>query len=477
MTSRILQVCLLFVALLIFGATSSVLAPAAGAQYVSFTLAGGQQSHHTNASWGTMDLWLPMSASSPCSESTGVALTTTILSNCTFGGTFTTSNFGETNGSGNPVSGSGLYVSGIPFVTGSDTNGYTPLSISYAVLGGITSTTWDFGIYSDSSSTPSSLLCHVGTSTITPVSNFNTISLVGKSCPTLSASTRYWIGLITASNTAQFSSDTGSCPGTTLKTTFSNSTIASALLPSTFPANTPDTNDCYGYYSTLNGNTPSMSYTVSSTCCSTFTTAASVDGLGGSVTVAGTPYLASTATQSEQMGNGTGFVYFTTNNTLQTITNSPIQTIVSNGFITFGAANAGGLGTTFDLINFFDNGSSPNGFVVLGFNNGNFGACGYCAYIESDPGGSTTYSPGIAVTPGSTYQFSLLDDEVGGTAKLTLYTPGTCSVVGSATVAQLTGNNIVNWRVGNAENGTSSGNTTFQNLMLDWTNHTYPNCP
>src|ERR1700689_3269210 len=46
MNRRILHVCLLFVALLIFGATSSVLAPGAQAQFVSFTQAA---QHHGGA--------------------------------------------------------------------------------------------------------------------------------------------------------------------------------------------------------------------------------------------------------------------------------------------------------------------------------------------------------------------------------------------------------------------------------------------
>src|ERR1700733_4400346 len=46
MNRRILDVCLLFVALLIFGATSSILAPGAQAQFVSFTQAS---QHHGSA--------------------------------------------------------------------------------------------------------------------------------------------------------------------------------------------------------------------------------------------------------------------------------------------------------------------------------------------------------------------------------------------------------------------------------------------
>src|ERR1700733_3825556 len=46
MNRRILDVCLLFVALLIFGATSSILAPGAQAQFVSFTQAA---QHHGSA--------------------------------------------------------------------------------------------------------------------------------------------------------------------------------------------------------------------------------------------------------------------------------------------------------------------------------------------------------------------------------------------------------------------------------------------
>lgn len=454
----------------------AVLCPCLNAQYEPATLSA-QQHGIVSSGWGPMDLWLPMSASAPCSQTTGTALTITILGNCTIGGTFSSNNFGNTIAGNSSFTPGQFFPVATPFETGTDSNGYTPLSLLYFPPNSV-STTLDIGLYTNSASAPGTLLCHIGnTSVTTSANNYNTYAVTSDSCPTLTASTVYWIAWVSASATLQVAYNSGTCPGTSLHSVFTSAGYGSAVLPSSFGASTADT-ACYSYYIAANGNTPSMTYVVPGGCCSTFTTAASTTALGGSVTVTGITYPSSTATQSEQMANGTADIYFTTNSQLLTIKAAPIQTITSNGYITFGAANSGGLGTTFDLVNFFDNGTSPNGFAVLGFNNGNFGACGYCAYVEANPGGTTTFSTGIPVTPGSTYQFTFLMDEVGGVAKLALYTPGTCTQVGSTvTVAQITGNNIVNWRVGNAETGTSTGNTTFQNLMLDWTNHAFPNCP
>ena len=126
-----------------------------------------------------------------------------------------------------------------------------------------------------------------------------------------------------------------------------------------------------------------------------------------------------------------------------------------------------------------DTGSSPAGFVVMQLDNGNCGGVAdYGMDLEANPGGTSTHSPCITVTPGITYQYSMLVDEIGGTAKLNIYIAGTCTQVGStATVSQITGNNIAFWRYGNAEAGTATGSNVFQNSMVDWTSHTFPNCP
>jgi trimeric autotransporter adhesin len=134
-------------------------------------------------------------------------------------------------------------------VTGSDANGYTPASIQYWV-GNPTSTSFDFGIYADSSGSPGSLLCHTGTQTLTPVAGWNNISLSGAGCATLSANTRYWLGYITGSNTIQQGIVTGNCPGTSLVSVYASSPVASALLPNPIGAKTA-TPSCYSMYLVL----------------------------------------------------------------------------------------------------------------------------------------------------------------------------------------------------------------------------------
>jgi hypothetical protein len=136
-----------------------------------------------------------------------------------------------------------------PCVTGSDANGYTPNSIQYWV-GNPTSTSFDLGIYADSSGSPASLLCHTGTTTLTPVAGWNNISLSGKGCATLSANTRYWMGYITGSNTIQQGIVSGNCPGTSLVSVYASSPVGSALLPNPFGAKTA-TPSCYSMYLVL----------------------------------------------------------------------------------------------------------------------------------------------------------------------------------------------------------------------------------
>jgi len=135
---------------------------------------------------------------------------------------------------------------GTPCVTGSDANGYTPTSIQYWV-GSPSSASFDLGIYADSSGSPGSLLCHTGTTTVTPNAGWNNISLSGKSCPTLSPNTRYWMGYITSSNSIQQGIVSGTCPGTSLVSVYTNSQLGSAVLPSPFGA-TAGTPSCYSIY-------------------------------------------------------------------------------------------------------------------------------------------------------------------------------------------------------------------------------------
>jgi len=137
-----------------------------------------------------------------------------------------------------------------PCVTGSNSNGYTPASVQHWV-GSPTSTSFDLGIYADSSGSPGSLLCHTGTTALTPTAGWNSISLSGKGCPTLSANTRYWIGYITGSNTILQGIVNGPCPGTSLNSVYTNSMQGSAVLPNPFGA-TVGTPFCLSKFLALN---------------------------------------------------------------------------------------------------------------------------------------------------------------------------------------------------------------------------------
>src|SRR5262249_20748103 len=137
-----------------------------------------------------------------------------------------------------------------PCVTGSDANGYIAASFQYWV-GNPASTSFDLGIYADSAGSPGSLLCHTGTTTLAPAAGWNGFSLAGKGCPTLSANTRYWMGYITGSNTVQQGIVSGTCPGTSLVSVYTNSMLGGTALPSPFgtAAGTPS---CYSMYLVLN---------------------------------------------------------------------------------------------------------------------------------------------------------------------------------------------------------------------------------
>ncbi len=152
-------------------------------------------------------------------------------------------------------SGDALGELATPCVTGSNTGGYTVSTISYWV-GSPTSTSFDLGVYGNSSGSPSLLLCSASTGTITPSSGWNSINLTG--CPTLSANTTYWIGYVTGSNQIEQGLVTGNCPGTNSVSTWTNALLSGVSLPSAFPANTPDAyNKCYSLYMTLTSATGS----------------------------------------------------------------------------------------------------------------------------------------------------------------------------------------------------------------------------
>ena len=196
-------------------------------------------------SWSGTSIAVPV----PAGATTGNVVVTVggVASN---GVSFTvTSICGETGQSGIDAS-NGNWAFETPCVTGSDAKGYTPGSIQYWV-GNPTSATFDLGIYADNAGSPGSLLCHTGTTAITPASGWNSISLSGKGCPILSASTRYWIGYIVSSDGIQQGIVGGVCPGTALNSGYASLQQGSPVLPNPFGA-TSGTPSCYSMYLVLN---------------------------------------------------------------------------------------------------------------------------------------------------------------------------------------------------------------------------------
>ncbi|MGA7107648.1 MAG: choice-of-anchor D domain-containing protein, partial [Terracidiphilus sp.] len=85
--------------------------------------------------------------------------------------------------------------------------------------------------------------------TITPSSGWNSVNI--SNCPTLSASTTYWIGYLTGSNAISQGTVSGVCPGSSYHSTWANAQLSGASLANPFPANTQGST-CYSLYMTLN---------------------------------------------------------------------------------------------------------------------------------------------------------------------------------------------------------------------------------
>jgi len=233
------------------------------------------------------------------------------------------------------------------------------------------------------------------------------------------------------------------------------------------------------------GSVPSMSSwtlvdgfgnTVNST--PDFRVAPSVGTMGGPITVNGVTYPDGTATRSLALNNSVSYTYVTTYSIP-----SGKQQVVANGFITFGWADLGFSAGYMDLVILGD--SSPQGgYVVLQFNNGftnGTGSLCYCVHIETvGVIGFMGRSANIEIVPLHRYSFSLLFDEINGLAQLAIFDPSdNFKQVGSTvTQPQNKGYKFSSFRFGNAEAGKSSGTTAyFEDLMLDWTHHIFPNTP
>ena len=185
-------------------------------------------------------------------DSSSPAQTNSVTLSLTVNAAVTTTTCGQSLQTGTD-SGDALWQLGTPCTTGTNTGGYTVSSISYWA-GTPASTSFSLGVYGNSAGTPGSLLCSVSTGTITPSSGWNTVNI--SSCPTLSASTTYWVGYLTGSNAISQGTVSGVCPGTSYHSTWANAQLPGVSLANPFPANTQGST-CYSLYMTLNPATNS----------------------------------------------------------------------------------------------------------------------------------------------------------------------------------------------------------------------------
>ena len=125
----------------------------AASQSFTLTISG---SGSGSVSWGQMDAWLQMNTSTP-----GTTLTASIVAAGTVGGVLPANNFGETGDAGTP-SGNANIVLATPFVTGSDANGYTSVSVSGYNGGVSAAANFDLGIYADSRVLPAACFATPG---------------------------------------------------------------------------------------------------------------------------------------------------------------------------------------------------------------------------------------------------------------------------------------------------------------------------
>lgn len=132
------------------------------------------------------------------------------------------------------------------------------------------------------------------------------------------------------------------------------------------------------------------------------------------------------------------------------------------GWVTLGQADAGGAGTLFDVISIL---TVDGRFAVFQLNNGNGGGgTGYAVNVESDTSG-TTHSSYTTVTPGTRYWVSLNANFAAGTCRLDLYNTSDVLVTSITSTVNTGGNTLVaTIRLGNAEVGTSTGFTTFEQI-------------
>ena len=340
-----------------------------------------------------------------------------------------------------------------PCVTGSAANGYAPSSIEFWA-GSPVSTSFDLGIYADSSGTPGTLLCHTGKSTMTPAAGWNNISLSGKGCPTLAATTRYWLGYITGSNTIQQGVVSGTCPGTSLNAVYTNSQLGSAVLPNPFGA-TAGTPYCYSIYMVLN--------TIAGT--SSITRLSTTSGpVGTPVTITGTNFGSSQGTSTVTF-NGTAATV-TTWSATSIATSVPTGATTGNVEVTVGGVATNGVNFTVSSTPSITSATTANGTVGTAFSYQitatnsptSYGATGLPSGLSvNTTSGSISGTPTTAGT--STVTLNATNSSGTGNATLTLTIAAGAPVITSATTANGTAGIAFSYQIVATSSPTSYGAT------------------
>jgi len=220
------------------------------------------------------------------------------------------------------------------------------------------------------------------------------------------------------------------------------------------------------------------------------TFAASQVALPGSLSIiGGTAYGCGYATQSLAVNEAASFP-----TSIMNFDNGDTQ-VVASGWIINLPPNQGGAGDLYDYVTL--EGEAANAGSVVQVQPGTGESCGaYGMELESYSGGSggTSHSPCLPITPGSTVFFSVYvnygsSGNCNGTGSgnvnapcegLHVYTTNgtTFTEVGTGVAVALDGTDTLGrMLIGNDENATFSGTSYFQNIMIDYTNHVWPNLP
>lgn len=184
------------------------------------------------------------------------------------------------------------------------------------------------------------------------------------------------------------------------------------------------------------------------------------------IRVGSTVYGLNTPARVMQMDHGQAFDY------LSFAFKAGFTTASMGAFITFGPSNQGGASQLWDYIRF--KGVSTGQFVVLQLNNGSGGG-GYGVNVETNPGGVTTHSTRIDLTPGGRYWCTMRCNFVSGIADLAVFAPATWTLVGQVSTTQTTGETIGELQFGQGEEGLLPGVvSTFEHLVVDSATARFP---